>query len=74
MIRKKKRHSSVIQCHHITYNPPDTVFIFKGEHLILTYIQWRKKFSKGFIRALKIVIEAQEKTAIELKKPEKTCN
>ena len=68
----KRKHSSTIQCHHITYNPPRTVFVFKGEHMILTYIQWRKKFSKGFLEALKDVIVRNEKSAFHLSAPERT--
>lgn len=59
-----------IQEHHIRYEPEETVTIYKGEHKILTLMQWYEKnsVSKGFIRALKKWIRQNESRAEELKK------
>lgn len=51
--KRKKPKKTVIQNHHITYNPEKVVRIYKGEHYILTLLQWRKKHSKGFAIALR---------------------
>jgi len=70
MAKKKHRRKTpkpVIQIHHITYTPERTVTIWKGEHWILTRMQWRKRVSKGFIEAIEqIIIENKEK-AFDLK-------
>ena len=57
-----------IQKHHISYDPPETVTVFQGEHYILSLIDRyeRKSVSKGFIKALKIWIKQNEKRAIDL--------
>jgi hypothetical protein len=62
----KKR---VIQTHHISYGDPEiTVKVTRGEHRILSMIQWYcKKFvSKGFIRALRIFIVSNKDRAEKL--------
>jgi len=43
-----------VQKHHITYTPEETVYLYKGEHGIMTRIQWweRKSVSTGFIQCL----------------------
>ena len=67
--RKKKRKCSsktVIQEHHVTYDPEWTVMVFKGEHFILSHLQWRKKFSKGFLIALHDFIRTHEGVAVNL--------
>jgi len=48
----------IIQRHHISYDPEVIVPITKGEHAILTKIQWyTKKFvSKGFLTALEVFL------------------
>lgn len=56
----------VIQTHHITYEPERTVRIYKGEHWILTRMQWRKKTSKGFIEALKQYIKDNKDKAVSV--------
>ena len=58
----------IIQGHHI--HPDKTVLVFKGEHKILTLIQWycKKSISKGFLKALWWVIRDNSKRAIALKK------
>ena len=61
----------VIQRHHITYNPVRTVLIYKGEHYILTQLQWRRYVSKGFIAALKQFIKDYQHIAFPLKQPKK---
>lgn len=57
---KNKR---VIQRHHISYEPEEVVDITKGEHFILTRMQWLKKPSQGFIKALKVYIALNEDRA-----------
>ncbi len=74
MVTPKRKHpkKTVIQEHHITYNPEWTEFIFQGEHFILSQLQWRKKFSKGFFISLKEFVRINEAYAIDLgqgKKP-----
>ena len=61
----------IIQEHHITYEPERTVLIYKGEHYILTLLQWRRYISKGFIRALEQFIKDYKHLAFPLKKPPK---
>ena len=61
----------VIQRHHITYNPVRTVLIYKGEHYILTQLQWRRYVSKGLIIALQQFIKDYKHLAHPLKKPRK---
>lgn len=65
----------ITQNHHITYAHPDhksqediVVRVTKGEHGILTRIQWwcKKTVSKGFIKALKVFIAMNEDRAIDL--------
>jgi hypothetical protein len=46
---KKK---DIVQVHHISYAPEETVRVYKGEHWILTQLCRRKKISAGFICAL----------------------
>jgi hypothetical protein len=43
----------VIQRHHISYEPEVVVPIYKGEHLWITRLWWRKHISKGFIKCVK---------------------
>lgn len=56
----------VIQKHHITYNPERTVHIYKGEHMLLTRLQWRKRLSEGFIESLIHFINTNSHKAINL--------
>lgn len=66
-VRKKK---TVIQNHHISYKPEVVVKIYKGEHKILTLIQWytKKKVSKGFIKSIKHWLALNEDRAEEVVK------
>ncbi len=59
----------VIQEHHITYSPEKTVLVYKGEHYILTQLQWRRYISKGLIDALRQFIKDYKHLAFPLKKP-----
>ena len=67
-LKKKK----AIQVHHIKYKKKDgrdwKVRVFKGEHYILTRIQWycKKRVSKGFIIALKNFIKERKWESEEL--------
>jgi len=47
----------VIQTHHIKYKPEWTVNVYKGEHLLLTRLQWRNNVSEGFLEALEQYIK-----------------
>jgi hypothetical protein len=62
------RHVKTVQRHHISYNPEVTVFITKGEHLILTRMQWfcKRIVSSGFLKALTVFIRANKDRAIDL--------
>lgn len=62
----------IIQEHHISYDPPVTVYVGKGEHRVLTLIQWyTKKFvSLGFIIALETFVAQNRHRAIKLPKEE----
>lgn len=66
-IQKKRKHSVVVQTHHISYKPEITVRIWKGEHWIIHQLLRRKRISKGFIEALKTWINQWEKYAEDLK-------
>lgn len=63
MARQKK---SVIQSHHISYDPEIEVRMYKGEHWAITQLNRRKKISRGFITALKNWIALNEHKAVEL--------
>jgi hypothetical protein len=63
MSRKRR---SVIQNHHIVYDPPWIVKIYKGEHWALTILNRRKRVSKGLIKALEYFIRQNRETAIDL--------
>lgn len=63
----------IVQKHHIIYAHPDkksqkdeVVSLYKGEHLILTRIQWLGHISKGFIKSLKVFIALNEDKAEDL--------
>ena len=60
----------IIQEHHISHDPEVKVNIYKGEHMILTKIQWfcKKNVSRGFITALKVFIAQNEPRAKDLNK------
>jgi hypothetical protein len=64
--KRKHRKKTVTQCHHIIYDPPWTVIVFKGEHYVLSQLQWRKHFSKGFMTSLHYFLEIHEKEAVDL--------
>jgi hypothetical protein len=67
--RRPHKHTTIVQPHHITYDPPWVVDVYKGEHWILTQLQWRKRFSKGFITALEEFIRQNKEKAYELIAP-----
>lgn len=78
---RRRKIKYVLQKHHIKYEPEITVVVTKGEHKILSLMQWycRKKVSKGFIQALKYFIRENEARArdftadYERSKRTKTC-
>ena len=57
---------TVKQDHHISYTPNIVVTMYKGEHWIITQILRRRRFSKGFIKALKVLIALEEDKAFNL--------
>lgn len=63
---RKKSRKIIIQEHHITYDPEVKVRVYKGEHMILTRLSWRKKISMGFIKALELWIKEKRLEAVEL--------
>lgn len=56
----------IINRHHISYDPEVVVKIWKGEHMLITRMGWRKNISKGFIRCLKKWIKENECNAKDL--------
>jgi len=64
--RRKKSKKTIVQNHHVNYNPEVTVKVFKGEHMILTRLAWRKKISRGFINALEQWMKENRLAAVEL--------
>lgn len=38
---------TIIQQHHITYDPAWVVPVTKGEHYVITRLQWLKEISPG---------------------------
>lgn len=74
--KKRKKHKGlIIQAHHPDKkNRPEwTENITKGEHAILSRIQWfcRKRISKGFLSCLYDICVTNMDRAIDLKKEEK---
>jgi hypothetical protein len=63
---RKKSRKVIIQDHHVSYNPEVKVRVYKGEHMILTRLSWRKKISMGFIKALEFWINEKRLEAVEL--------
>jgi len=61
----------VIQTHHLSYDPEIKGKLFKGEHLLLTRLGWRKNISKYFIKCLKNWIILNEDKARDLETEEK---
>ena len=59
----------VIQHHHIHYSTTSekdiVVPVTKGEHYILTRLQWLKRVSPGFIQGLLFELSRKEQTKLE---------
>jgi hypothetical protein len=62
----------IIQMHHCTYpdgrrHPPKEwiVPVTKGEHFILTRLQWLKTVSPGFVQALLYEVAQKPQKALE---------
>lgn len=68
--RQSKPYQRLVQRHHITYDPEWIVSVFKGEHSILSRMQWycKRSVSKGFITALRHFVKEREKGAVDLEK------
>jgi hypothetical protein len=60
-----KKKKLVVQTHHITYEPERTVKIYKGEHFLLTRMQWRKNVSRGFLEALLQYVQDWKEKAVD---------
>jgi hypothetical protein len=58
----------IVQTHHISHDPEITVRVSKGEHRILSLMEWytRKTVSKGFIKALRAYLALNEDRAVEI--------
>jgi len=59
----------IVQEHHLSYDPPRVVYIRKGEHKILTLMQWylKSSVSKGFLTALRRFIKENAGRAEDLR-------
>jgi len=67
MAKKKK---SIINKHHISYDPEIVVKIWKGEHQILTRLSWTKRApSKAFVIEIKKWLKENQHKAIDLDNP-----
>jgi hypothetical protein len=64
--RRRKSRKVIVQDHHVSYDPEVKVRVYKGEHMILTRLSWRKKISMGFIKALELWIQEKRLEAVEL--------
>jgi hypothetical protein len=64
--QRKTSRKVIIQDHHVSYEPEVKVRVYKGEHMILTRLSWRKKISMGFIKALELWIKEKRLEAVEL--------
>lgn len=65
----KKPRPSIVQVHHVTYQPEWTEVVMKGEHWILSQVQRRRRFSWGFIRAMTYELNRAKKVAVNLDNP-----
>ena len=68
--RRKKSKKVIVQNHHVSYDPEVTVKVYKGEHMILTRLGWRKKISKAFIDALERWMTENRSAAVDLERSE----
>jgi len=66
---RKKSKKTIVQNHHVSYDPEVTVKVYKGEHMILTRLGWRKKISKAFIDALEQWMTENRSAAVDLECP-----
>lgn len=57
---------TVIQQHHVSYDPPVVVTVTRGEHYLLTQLNRHKHIGKGFITALDWWIAENRSKAEEL--------
>ena len=67
--RRKKSKKVIVQNHHVSYDPEVTVKVYKGEHMILTRLGWRKKISKASINLLEQWMTENRPTAVDLECP-----
>lgn len=69
MHAKRKTKKSVVQIHHISYEPLWTVTVYKKEHNVLDGRMGMNRWtdvSKGFLTALKVFIARRESSAVNL--------
>jgi hypothetical protein len=57
---------TVIQSHHITYQPERVVKLYKGEHWLATQLNRRRKISEGWIEFLDWWLEENRGKAVKL--------
>ena len=57
---------TVVQHHHLAYDPPIVVALFQSEHWCITQMNRRKSCSKGFIKALEVWIALNRDDAVDL--------
>ena len=62
------KRKTVIQRHHLSYDPEVTVILYKGEHMILTWLNRRKRISQGIIVALDTWLAQHRYNAVKLTK------
>lgn len=67
--RRRRPRRPVVQVHHISYDPEETVVLWKGEHWLATQMNRRRRVSKGFLTYLGVFKALWENKAEELKKP-----
>jgi len=64
--RRSFRQRSVVQEHHLSYEPEVKVRLFKKEHYWVTVAYRFRPISKGFIKSLKKFIMDKEEEAVDL--------
>ena len=69
-MRATQRHHIIYDSDKIKRSQEEVVLVYKGEHGVLTKIQWwcRTSVSTGFIKALKVFIALNEDRALDLEK------
>lgn len=67
--RKYGGSSNRVVIHHLNYQPPITIKIFRKEHFLVSRLSWFKPpISKGFIKCLRKWIDENKGQAITAEK------